>query len=232
MQGQDPNSGVPPKEEELPRIILYCHLYQDSTKGIIQTIKIKLGPKVKTVINFKDQFKKHLETEVKTNNIKYIPQEIHISMDAPALPESAKMRMFFKEKDDVYIQVVTEVIPVQVNKTDDEKKDVVLAYKAINSYSFYVSSETYVRVLVPIPGIEQVKKEQITAEFTEDSLDVRVKNALNGNNYRFAVPKLDSKIIPNKCEAFPKGDRLIIRLRKARNDDHWSYLFRQRYVGE
>ena len=45
-------------------------------------------------------------------------------------------------------------------------------------------------------------------------------------------PRLDAKIIPEKCEAFPKGDRLIIRLRKAKNDDHWSYLFKQQYVGE
>ena len=107
-----------------------------------------------------------------------------------------------------------------------------MTYKTITAYSFYVSSETYVRVLVPIPGIENVKKEDIIAEFTDSSLDVRVKNGLNGNNYRFAVPRLDAKIIPEKCEAFPKGDRLIIRLRKAKNDDHWSYLFKQQYVGE
>ena len=138
----------------------------------------------------------------------------------------------FQCKDDVYVKVLTEVVPIQINKTDDEKKDVVLSYKTITAYSFYVSSETYVRVLVPIPGIEKVKKEDITSEFTEDSLDVRVKNALNGNNYRFAVPRLDAKIIPEKCEAFPKGDRLVIRLRKFKNDDHWSYLFKQKYVGE
>ena len=223
---------TPPKEEELPRIILYCHLFQDTTKGIIQTVKVKLGSKDKSVVDFKSQLVKELDILMKATNIKYIPKEVKISMNAPSMNESAKMRMFFNDKDDVYIRVSTEVIPVQINKTDDEKKDVVLSYKTITAYSFYVSSETYVRVLVPIPGIEKVKKEDIMAEFTEDSLDVRVKNALNGNNYRFAVPRLDAKIIPEKCEAFPKGDRLIIRLRKFKNDDHWSYLFKQKYVGE
>ena len=162
-------------------------------------------------------------------SLQYSPK---ISFSSSPMNDSAKMRMFFNDLDDVYVRVLTEVIPIQVSKTDDEKKDVVLTYKTITAYSFYVSSETYVRVLVPIPGIEKVKKEDIIAEFTDSSLDVRVKNGLNGNNYRFAVPRLDAKIIPEKCEAFPKGDRLIIRLRKAKNDDHWSYLFKQQYVGE
>ena len=222
----------PPKDENLPKIILYCHLFQDENKGIIQTIKIKLGEKVKRVLDFKAQLVKELDTVMKNTNIKYIPQEVKISMNSPSLVESAKMRMYFNDKSDLYVKVISEVIPVHVNKTDDEKKDVVLTYKTITAYSFYVSSETIVRVLVPIPGIEKVKKEDITADFTEDSLDVRVKNALNGNNYRFAVPRLDAKIIPEKCEAFPKGDKLIIRLRKFKNDDHWSYLFKQKYVGE
>ena len=222
----------PPKEEELPKIILYCHLFSDITKGIIQTIKVKLGSKEKRVLDFKSQLVKELENIMKSTNIKYIPQEVKISLSSPPLNESAKMRMFFNDFDDIYVRVITEVVPIQVSKTDDEKKDVVLTYKTITAYSFYVSSETYVRVLVPIPGIEKVKKEDIMADFTDTSLDVRVKNGLNGNNYRFAVPRLDAKIIPEKCEAFAKGDRLIIRLRKAKNDDHWSYLFKQQYVGE
>ena len=222
----------PPKEEELPKIILYCHLFSDITKGIIQTVKVKLGSKEKRVLDFKSQLVKELENVMKSTNIKYIPQEVKISLSSPPLNESAKMRMFFNDLDDIYVRVITEVVPIQVSKTDDEKKDVVLTYKTITAYSFYVSSETYVRVLVPIPGIEKVKEEDIMADFTDTSLDVRVKNGLNGNNYRFAVPRLDAKIIPEKCEAFAKGDRLIIRLRKAKNDDHWSYLFKQQYVGE
>ena len=45
----------PQKEEELPRIVLYCHLFQDITKGIIQTVKVKLGSKDKRVLDFKSQ---------------------------------------------------------------------------------------------------------------------------------------------------------------------------------
>ena len=46
------------KEEELPRIVLYCHLFQDTTKGIIQTVKVKLGSKDKRVLDFKSQLVK------------------------------------------------------------------------------------------------------------------------------------------------------------------------------
>ena len=159
----------PKKEEELPRIILYCHLFQDTTKGIIQTVKVKLGSKDKRVLDFKSQLVKELDVLMKSTNIKYIPQEVKISINAPSLNESAKMRMFFNDKDDVYVRVLTEVIPVQINKTDDEKKDVVLTYKTITAYSFYVSSETYVRVLVPIPGIEKVKKEDIKGDKNENN---------------------------------------------------------------
>ena len=153
----------PPKEEELPRVKLYCHLFADLTKGIIQTVKVKLGTKEKSVLDFKSQLVKELDALMKSTNIKYIPQEVKISLSAPPLNDSAKMRMFFNDLDDIYVRVITEVVPIQVNKTDDEKKDVVLTYKTITAYSFYVSSETYVRVLVPIPGIENVKKEYIIA---------------------------------------------------------------------
>ena len=75
----------PPKEEELPRIVLYCHLFQDTTKGIIQTVKVKLGSKDKIVLDFKSQLLKELDILMKSTNIKYIPQEVKISMNSPSL---------------------------------------------------------------------------------------------------------------------------------------------------
>ena len=53
----------PPKDENLPKIILYCHLFQDENKGIIQTIKIKLGEKRKsTTFELKIQRLLHIRT--------------------------------------------------------------------------------------------------------------------------------------------------------------------------
>ena len=67
MSTEDKN---PPKEEELPKIILYCHLFQDTTKGIIQTVKVKLGSKDKRVLDFKSQLVKELDVLMKSTNIK------------------------------------------------------------------------------------------------------------------------------------------------------------------
>ena len=80
----------PQKEEELPRIILYYHLFQDTTKEIIQTVKVKLGSKDKRILDFKSALVKELDILMKSANIKYIPQEINISMAAPCMNEPPK----------------------------------------------------------------------------------------------------------------------------------------------
>ena len=115
--------------------------------------------------------------------------------------DSAKMRMFFNDLDDVYVRVLTEVIPIQVSKTDDEKKDVVLTYKTITAYSFYVSSETYVRVLVPIPGIEKVEpmthalddfEFELREDVAEESIPIEelLQNCKDSTGREVQVPKV------------------------------------------
>ena len=220
------------KKPTLPKIMLYCHLYNEIEKGIIQSVKIEISPEVIRILDLKASLLKLLENLFKSSNIKYTPISISKTLFSPAMNDTSKIRTFFKNKNDVFVKVKTEVIPIEKTNKDINKNDIVLSYKTINDYSFYVSSENYVRVLVPIPGIEKVPKENIVTNFTENSLEVKVNNALNGNNYRFAVPRLDANIIPEKCDAFVKDDRLIIKLKKAKNDDHWSYLFKQKYVGE
>ena len=208
------------KKSNLPKITLYCHLFNEVEKGIIQSVKIELSSDVIRILDFKASLLKLLHNLFKSSNIKYTPLTIAKTLFAPALNDTSKVRTYFKNKNDVFVKVLTEVIPIEsTNKT-------------INDYSFYVSSENYVRVLIPIPGIEKVTKENIITKFTDDSFEIKVNNALNGNNYRFAVPKLDANIVPDKCDAFVKDDRLIVKLRKAKSDDHWSYLFKQKYVGE
>lgn len=223
----------PPMPKTLPKIVLYCHLYQDLEKGIIQSVKVRVGPEIKRIKELKEEIDKNLRDKIRGQNIRYKILDVYKSFQGNAFTDENKIRMYFEDKNDVYVKVKTEVIPVHVQKQEEAApKDIVLSYKSITSYSFYVSSEKYVRVLVPIPGIENVKKEDIIANFTEDSLEVKVLHGANGLNYRFAVPKLDSKIIPEYCDTLVKGKDLVIKLRKFKNDDHWSYLFKQKYVGE
>lgn len=218
---------------ELPNITLYIHIYNDQSKGIIQSIKFTCYDKIITVADLIAQLQVTFNEMAKKSNIKYIAQSLHRTMCAKkALQGNTKLRMYLENKDDLYMKVTTEAIPVATTNPTVQNKDLVLSYKTLTTYSFYVASETVVRVIVPVPGIDKVKKEDIVATFTDDSLDVKINHAENGNNYRFAVPRLDAKIIPDKSEAFAKGKDLIIRLKKAKKDDHWSYLFKQKYVGE
>ena len=217
---------------QLPNITLYIHIYNDQAKGIIQSIKFTCYDKIVTVADLTAQLQNTFNEMAKKSNIKYIAQSLQRTMSSKkALQASTKLRTYLENKDDLYMKVATEAIPVATTNPV-QNKDLVLSYKTLTTYSFYVASETVVRVIVPVPGIDKVKKEDIIASFTEDSLDVKINHAENGNNYRFAVPRLDAKIIPDKSEAFAKGKDLIIRLKKAKKDDHWSYLFKQKYVGE
>ena len=217
---------VEPEIPKGPKVGVYIHIFNEKEKGIIETYKMTLIAQIIRVIDLKAELARNFNNIIKSN-IRYIPQEICKTMYAKPLKDTAKIRTYFNDGDDMYIKVATEVIPVET-----EKKDVVLTYKTLTNYSFYVASSTIVRVIVPVPGIEKVPKENISATFTETSLEVKIKGAQNGINYRFAVPMLDAKIIPDKCEAFGKNKDLIIRLRKFNNDDHWSYLFKQKYIGE
>lgn len=223
-------STQPEEKKEIvePTIALYIHLFTDKEKGIILTVKGNLNSKVIRILDLKQYMS--LQFKQSISNVKYTPLELYKSLYSKPLKDTDKIRTYFDDGEDIYLQVLTEAIPVETTKT--EKKDVVLSYKTLNNYSFYIASSTIVRVIVPVPGIEKVPKENIISNFTETSVEVKVNGAENGHNYRFAVPMLDAKIIPEKSEAFAKGKDLILRLRKANNEDHWSYLFKQKYVGE
>jgi hypothetical protein len=216
------------------RTFLYCHLYSDQSKGVFKTIKINLDSLSTTILDLKLKIIKALKDNLKDPQASlYKISSISKTASSSDLSDGVKLNQYFDNKDDIFCKIYVQVEPIG-NSTNltSQVEDTVLTYKTINEYSFYVANKQVVRVIVPVPGIEKVLPENIISNFTETSLEVKVKNALNGINYRFAVPRLDAKIIPEKSEAFVKDGKLNIRLRKAKEDDHWSYLFKQRYVGE
>ncbi len=222
-----------PAKQTLPKLTLYAHLFNDIQKGIIQSVKVTISSEIIRILDFKIQLTSFLDKMFKSTNIKYLPQTISKTLFSPSLNDTTKIRNFFENKDDIFVNILTEAIPVETNKNSaDEQKDIVLKYNTINKYYFYESSSKYIRVLVPIPGIENVKKEDIISNFTETTLEVKVNNALNGNNYRFACLKLEQKIKPELCEVLVKNKDLIIKLRKFNESDNWPALFKQNYIGE
>jgi len=221
-----------PEKKPLQKLTLYAHLFNEIEKGIIQSLKITISSEIIRILDFKIQLSSLLEQMFKSSNLKYIPQTISKTIFSPSLNDSTKIRNLFENKDDIFVKILTEAIPISNKNLNEDQKDIVLKYNTINKYSFYESSPKFIRVLVPIPGIENVKKENIISNFTETTLEVKVNNALNGNNYRFACLKLEQKIKPELCEVLVKNKDLVIKLRKFNESDNWPALFKQNYIGE
>ena len=47
-----------PEEKKEPKFFLYCHLFNDSEKGVIQSVKFEIIPEVKTILDFKGKLSK------------------------------------------------------------------------------------------------------------------------------------------------------------------------------
>jgi hypothetical protein len=214
------------------KVTLYCHFFLESAKGVVKTMKLVLEGLSLHVIDLKSRIAKLLETQKSDNTSLFKLVSINKTVNSQGLMDSMKVSQFFEDKDDVFCQVELNVQPIKTVMAKNTEIDELLTYKPLQNYSFYVANKQIVRVLVPLKGVESLSKENLIAKFTDQSLEVKV-HGLNNLNYFFRVPKLDAKIVPDKSEAlFDKNGNIVIRLRKEKEDDHWSYLYKQKYVGE
>lgn len=210
---------------------LYCHFFLDSAKGVIKTLKVLVENFNIHIIELKEKIAKTLERKKDTSSAPFKLIGVKKTIISPYLKDTVKISQFFNNKDDIYCHVELNIQPVKKSTVQAAEEDK-LKFKTLSTYSFWEANKQIIKVRVPLKGVENLPKENIKSNFTETSLDVKVYN-LNGINYSFAVPRLDAKIVPEKSEAFAdKEGNIIIRLRKFKEDDHWSYLFKQKYVGE
>ncbi|XP_023001468.1 calcyclin-binding protein [Cucurbita maxima] len=68
-----------------------------------------------------------------------------------------------------------------------------------------------VKIYVSLEGIEQ---EKVEADYKKQSIDIKFHD-VKGKNYRFAIPKLNKEIVPEKCKLLVKPTRAVITLYKA-----------------
>jgi hypothetical protein len=214
------------------KTFLYCHFFLDNTKGVIKTMKIYVDSLNIHIIELKEKIAKTLDKQKESTTPLFKILSLNKTLISPNISDTVKVSSFFNKGDDIFCQVEMNIQPLKTSTSTKPNEDNILKYKTLTSYSFWVANKQIVKVRVPLKGIENLPKENIKATFTESSLEVKINN-LNGLNYLFAVPRLDAQIVPDKSEALTdKEGNLIIRLRKAKEDDHWSYLFKQKYVGE
>ena len=86
------------------------------------------------------------------------------------------------------------------------------------------------RVFLDCRDVHTIPKDQIEARFLEKSFEFKVRG-LNGKNYKFAVPRLQHRTLPESCRYVVKNDKIIITLKKKNAKDVWFSLFRQKPVG-
>ena len=82
-----------------------------------------------------------------------------------------------------------------------------------NSVKIYISD---------IPGLEGATDGQLVSEFTDVSLNVKVKE-LNNRNYNFSIGELAYKINPKNSKAILKRGSIIVTMAKARSSQ-WAEL--------
>ncbi len=211
---------------------LYCHLFLDASKGIIRTLKVPIDSFNIHFIDLKSQIRKILENDVDKNQSNlYKIVSLSKTIISPAFTDSARIYPFLNNKEDIFCLVELNIVPIKSTVILANTDDDLLKYKSITNYSFYEANKQIVKVLVPLPGVDKIPKEQIIGKFTEGSCEVKVRN-LNGSNFIFGVPRLHAKIIAEKSEVVTSKDNLIIRLRKSKEDDYWSYLHKTKFVGE
>lgn len=211
---------------------IYCHLFLDPTKGIIKTIKVPFESLNIHFIDLKTQVKKALDSDTdKSQSNLYKIISLSKTMIAPSFTDSARITPFITNKSDVFCNVELNVVPIKSSVIVSNQDDDLLKYKSITNYSFYEANKQIIKVLVSLQGVDKLPKEQILGKFTETSCEVKVRG-LNGSNYIFGVPRLHAKILPDKSEVITSKDNLVIRLRKFKEDDNWSYLHKTKFVGE
>jgi hypothetical protein len=211
---------------------IYCHLFIDNSKGIIKSLKIPINNFTLHFIDLKSLIKNQIENDPeKSQSNLYTILSLSKTIISPSYPDSLKISNFIKHKSDIFCKVELNIVPIKSSIVVANKDDNLLKYNTITNYSFYEASKTIVKVLVPLIGIEKISKEKISSKFTDNSVEVKIQD-FNGRNYIFGVPRLHLNINKEKSEVKTIKDNIVIRLRKVKDDDNWSYLYKTKFIGE
>lgn len=220
---------------------LYFHYLISDSSNINNTIKINTNLNL-TVKEFLSNAQKEINSTSKNTLFKVI--SLTKSIKSKALSEDLPLKYFFNSGDDIFCNILIESIqPSSASQTatsnENKKEDTIdltkatvkedLTYKALSKYSFYDDGK-YVKVIIPLNNVGKVK-EEVKSEFNNRSFFVFIPN-LDGSNYRFGVNKLHYEINKNESKTIVKANEILVKLHKAKIEDHWSYLYKVKMVGE
>eukprot|EP00742_Colponemidia_sp_Colp-10_P003194 GILJ01003403.1.p1 GENE.GILJ01003403.1~~GILJ01003403.1.p1 ORF type:complete len:257 (+),score=38.12 GILJ01003403.1:60-773(+) len=117
--------------------------------------------------------------------------------------------------------------PKMVAKAETSRAE---TFHTLGSYS-YEDADQFVSVSVSLDGVGSLPADQVTTSFASTSFELLIRNH-NGKNYRFAVPRLHAAIVPSECSHRVRPNRVIVKLKKEKKEDHWFDLMKKKAIGE
>lgn len=219
---------------------LYFNYCLEDSKSISNTIKIN--------VNF-SQTVKSLITEAQnginsaSTNIKFQVLSVSKHFNSKPLSEELPLKYFFQSGNDIYCKLKVEKylsVETQSQGNNETKsaitqevkkaKDDDLKYIVLSKYSWY-DDKVFVKVIVPINGVGAIPKENVIAEFGDRSFLIKIVG-LNGSNYRFGSTRTHYHLIASESKILIKANEVVVKIKKEKTDDYWSYIYKTRMVGE
>lgn len=105
------------------------------------------------------------------------------------------------------------------------------ALQPFTKYSVVDDEGGRVRVLIPLPGNAELRKEDVEACFEPRNFEVRAHN-LGGVDYIFRVGKTHHKLDPGKCSAEVRKGKIVVRLCHQNPEEAFYSLYKVKMIGE
>lgn len=82
-----------------------------------------------------------------------------------------------------------------------------------------------ISIFIDLEGVGAAK-DRVETNFTANTFDLKVTD-LNGKNFRLFKDNLEKNIVPDKCKAIVKANKIVLKLQKAKGEysyEQWSSL--------
>lgn len=229
---------------------LYFHYYITETTSVTTSLKLtfNLNTKIKDLEVIAEQ-----ELNNASPNIKYKLLSLSKHLNSTKLNSELFASLFFNNAEDIFakveitshVTVESQAKAVDTQKTTTTTSNVTsstskntnhsnvdeLHFKVIDKYIFCDDGNKFAKVYLTIPGVHNISKDSIEVDFQESNFIVKIYN-LNNNNYRYGVTRLHNKINPEESKIIQKTDKLIIKLKKLKEGEPWSFLHKTKMVGD
>ena len=229
---------------------VYAHLTPTThLDKISETVKFALnGDADESIDTLVNKIKEYLDKQRNDGNKVYEILAISPEFMGTPLPLSMRANSLLEDGSDVYVTVrisidkKKHVAPISsqpiapMSREEFRKKreqEKLLTYTTITKYSYFESGKKFIKVLLPdLKDLKTHGCECLSVRFpTNRSFFVEVTNH-KGVDYKFGVPRLQCRIIPDACSFQAKSGGLEIKLHKKRLADNWWSLFKQKAIGE